>query len=268
MDGSARLCHTSLVPAPLTSVASSASTSKLPKIHPSNFKLQRLLDEDRFGDFSPLLPASLLPLPRTRAGRGHRHRQRQQWKRSIIEEANNLLRSLNSLDSGMPSTSRTTCRHSASSSLPAVSRHSASSSVSASTPASPATRRLHRLVQSLAASAVQERLAACEQLSGAQVTSQLIKADRVDRYSFAINSHSQIPFKADLLVEPPPDAPVVDLLDALPIREKSFYAEESNVVRNDFYSGELFKSLETQFAFLGGSLEEYLKYLHRAEHLW
>ena len=177
-------------------------------------------------DFKPLLPAELLPLPRTKAGRGHRHRQRTQHKREVLEEANRLLRSLNSLDRGS-SKSQTTGRPS-------------SRSSSSSSPIASSTGRLHLLVQRLAAAAVLVRRdSALAGLSGAHATSKIIKADRTDRYSFATKSHAQISFQADLMDEPPPDSQVVHLLDVLPMRESLWYADEDNVVRSDFFSNDI-----------------------------
>ena len=175
----------------------------------------------------------------------------------MIEEANRLLRSLNSLESGMV-TSRTSHRLAE---APAASTSISSSSLP------PATRRLHVLVQRLAALAVRERRAAGSQLpSGAQATSKVIKEDRVSRYSFATSSHKQVALLADLMDEPAVDAPAVPLLEVLPQREKMSYMFEENVVRTDFISDEIFKGLEDQFAFVGGALTQYAKYLHSSPH--
>ncbi len=144
--------------------------------------LQKWIAEGVFSEFTPLLPSTLLTLPRASAGRGHRHRQRKQIKRKIIEEANHLLRSLNSLDCGM-STSRT--RRCSAETAP----HR--KPTAGTPPLSPATRRLHSLVQRLAATAVRERRALSRsESSGAHATSLITKADRTDRYSFSSKPHS------------------------------------------------------------------------------
>ncbi len=245
----------------LPSTCSTAANSAESSIHatPSERLRQKLVEEEIFAKFRPLLPAPLLPLPHVVAGRGHRHRQRKQHKREAIEEANHLLRSLNSLDSGTV-TSRTSRRLAE---APAAGASTSSSSLP------PATRRLHVLVQRLAALAVRERRAAGSQLpSGAQATSKVIKEDRVSRYSFATSSRKQVALLADLMDEPAVDAPAVPLLEVLPQREKMFYMFEENVVRTDFISDEIFKGLEDQFAFVGGALTEYAKYPHSSSHLW
>ncbi len=247
------------------SLSTATSSTPRPKssshTSPSTLVAQSILDELAFESFRPLLPALVLPLPRTAAGRGHRHRQRQQHKREVIEEANHLLRSLNSLDSGM-STEWTLRRTAA-----AASRQAAA--FVASSPASTATRRLYQLVQKLAASAVQARRAAgLQRSSGAHATSQVIKEDRLSRYTFTSSSHKQIALKANLMDEPDEETPTVPLLEVLPHREGMFHASEENVVRNDFYSDSIFKQLEDRYVFVGGALEEYIKYLHATPFLW
>ncbi len=244
-----------------TATSSTSRPKSLSHTSPSTLVAQSILDELAFESFRPLLPAPVLPLPRTAAGRGHRHRQRQQHKREVIEEVNHLLRSLNSLDSGM-STERTLRRTAA-----AASRQAAA--FVASSPASTATRRLYQLVQKLAASAVQARRAAgLQRSSGAHATSQVIKEDRLSRYTFTSSSHKQIALKANLMDEPDEETPTVPLLEVLPHRESMFYASEENVVRNDFYSDSIFKQLEDRYVFVGGALEEYVKYLHATPFLW
>ncbi len=185
---------------------------------------EQLIDSELFTDSLPLLPAPLLDIPRTAKLRGHRHRQRAQRKREIAIEANRLLRQLNSLDSGLRP-EQTTRRQSQ---LP---RRLRSSEADASGLPSLAVRRLHFLVLLLAANAVQVRRAdiSCR-LSGAQVTANLIRADLADRYSFRTRSHNQVPMDPYLIDEPLPDWPGVDMLSALPHRERCFYEKEINVV--------------------------------------
>ena len=54
-----------------------------------------------FEEFSPLLPAALIPVPKVAGGRGHRIRMRLQSKRDLVLSANQKLRALNLLDSGI-----------------------------------------------------------------------------------------------------------------------------------------------------------------------
>ncbi len=206
----------------LPSTCSTAATSAESSIHatPSERLRQKLVEEDIFAKFRPLLPAPLLPMPHAVAGRGHRHSQRKQHKREVIEEADHLLLSLNSLDSGKV-TSRTFCR---------LAEASAAGTQASSFLPPPATRRLHVLVQRLAALAVQERRAAGSLLSsGAQATSRVIKEDRFLRYSFATSSHKQVALLVDLMDEPAEDAPAAPLLEVLPQKEKMFHMYEDSL---------------------------------------
>ncbi len=133
---------------------------------------EQLAASDVFNNFRPLLPAPLLPIPRTKPGRGHRHRQRTQFRREIKIEANTLLRQLNAMDCGLRST-RTSSRQSGLLSV-----------VSETGALSPAVRRLHSLAQAMAATAVRERRAcSCDKLPAAQVTASLIRADIKERYT-------------------------------------------------------------------------------------
>ncbi len=62
---------------------------------------EQLYFDESFRDCIPLLPAPLLPLPRTPPGKGHRVRQRAQGKQGLLMEADNFLRALNHLDAGI-----------------------------------------------------------------------------------------------------------------------------------------------------------------------
>ena len=75
--------------------------------------------------------------------------------------------------------------------------------------------------------------------------------------------------EADKIVEPP-DAGSIDMLAALPSDDAAYYAEERNVVEGNGKCEIFFKETEARFGFIGGTEEEYLKYLARpdVQHLW
>ncbi len=212
----------------------------------------QLAASDVFNNFRPLLPAPLLPIPRTKLGRGHRHRQRTQFRREIKIEANTLLRQLNAMDCGLRN-SRTSSRQSG---LPSV-----ECGIGA---LSPAVRRLHSLAQAMAATAVQERRAcSCDKLPGAQVTASLIRADVKERYTFVTRSHNQVPLDPWSIDDPPPGWPTVGMLHSLPADERAFYEKEENVADYCHKSKIIVDQLETRYAFIGGTYDNYITYLNR-----
>lgn len=80
----------------------------------------------------------------------------------------------------------------------------------------------------------------------------------------------QVPMIADRIKEPS-DQSCIDMLEVLPEEDAIYYSEEMNVIDKNGKSEQLFKEIEEQYGFIGGTKEEYLKYLHRPEdvqYLW
>ena len=212
----------------------------------SPLSVAKLLLEDAFNDYAPLLPAALLEVPKVPGGRGHRIRVRHKLNRDIALCANDIMSSLNDLDSGLRTTR-------------ALRR-------ARSTFYTSATRSLHRRVMKLAALTVSARHdPALVGVTGAQCISHLLKADRVDRYSFSMKAHCQVPMVAQALDEPPPRGPTVDMLSALPWSESLFYAEERNVVELAGKSEVLYHELQDRFGFVGGDYSNYVEYFNRTD---
>ena len=104
----------------------------------------------------------------------------------------------------------------------------------------------------------------CE-LTGDQCTSLLLKIHADSRYGALRGSDvPQVSLQSDLLDEPPDDQ-VVRMLDVMSPEEASFYAAEENVVDTEGKSTAQFEALEEQYGFLGGSYDEYVKYLMRPD---
>ena len=101
---------------------------------------------------------------------------------------------------------------------------------------------------------------------GQPAVAALVKSAKVDAMGYATVSktHAQVPMDASRIVEPS-DERVVDMLQALPQDEREFYAHEENVVELLGKSSVIQQELEQQYAFVGGSLDEYLKYFHRQD---
>ena len=207
--------------------------------------IAQLIQSGAFRDFVPLLPADLLPVPMVPGGRGHRVRVKWKRARDISLLANDIIRSLNALDSGL-STSRTQ-------------RQTRVPSFSAS-------KNFYARVLSLAASTASVRRdCGLSKVTGAQATSTIIKADITDRYSYAIKSFSQVPMSAAALDEPGVDSSCVDLLSALPLDEAEFYRSEKNVVDLSTKSQVLFSELQSRYNFVGGEYREYVQYFNRTD---
>lgn len=79
----------------------------------------------------------------------------------------------------------------------------------------------------------------------------------------------QVPMIAERVVEPS-NFDSVDMLAALPDEDKLFYENECNVVESAGKSEAIFRETESRYGFIGGTEEEYLKYLGRpgVSHLW
>ena len=79
----------------------------------------------------------------------------------------------------------------------------------------------------------------------------------------------QIPMIADRMVEPS-TTKCIDMIAALPEDDAIYYQHEANVVETNGKSEVLFKEIEEHYGFIGGTKQEYLKYLHRddVQQLW
>ncbi len=128
-----------------------------------------------------------------------------------------------------------------------------------------ALEQLYSRVRQHAADAVKERRGLACRTAGAQVTAQLIKADAIERYRIVKKAHNQVPLLAHAVDEPIPGAPCVDMLQALPDRERQFYAREDNVVVLEQRSKILFDELQEQYGFIGGDYAQYVNYFLRTD---
>ena len=67
------------------------------------------------------------------------------------------------------------------------------------------------------------------------------------------------------MVEPPLNANTVDMLAALSPEESLYYSCEDHVVDYAGKSMTIFREVERQYGFVGGSETQYLRYLHRED---
>lgn len=79
----------------------------------------------------------------------------------------------------------------------------------------------------------------------------------------------QVSMLADKMVEPPVNSSI-DMLEVLPEEDACFYSREEHVVETEGKSEAIFREIEEHYGFVGGTLDEYLKYLSRpdVDSLW
>ena len=98
--------------------------------------------------------------------------------------------------------------------------------------------------------------------SGTRALAQLCKKHTLYGHTAPASQHQSL---LALAIDEPTTSRVVPLLAALPASEAAFYAREENVVQLEGKSPILFAELQEQFGFVGGSVEQYVKYFHRAD---
>ena len=79
----------------------------------------------------------------------------------------------------------------------------------------------------------------------------------------------QVPMIADRMIEPT-SASSIDMLEVLPEEDAVYYGEETHVVDKVAKSEAIFLQIEEHYGFVGGTVEEYLRYLGRSDvkDLW
>ena len=109
-----------------------------------------------------------------------------------------------------------------------------------------------------------------EDLTGVQQALSLLMKAPLDESGYVRPTGvRQVPLQADLVVEPK-DEGYIEMLQALPDEDSMYYSRESHVVDWDGKSSTLFKEIEERYGFIGGTLDEYVRYLSRPDvaHLW
>ena len=79
----------------------------------------------------------------------------------------------------------------------------------------------------------------------------------------------QVSMLADMMVEPPVNTSI-NMLEVLPEEDSYFYSAENHVLEIEGKSEAIFREIEEHYGFVGGTMEEYLKYLGRPDvrSLW
>ena len=187
---------------------------------------------------TPALPVPLLARPAVPQSKSHRLWGRHRRKIQLWKSANDIIRSINALNSG---------------SLKSKKTHRPSEP--ACVEVRDAWCRVHALA--LAEANRVEKGCRAETLTGGQAVAALLKTELASRYSFKdASSVTQVPLIAKDVDEPTTEL-FVPLLEVLPAEERDFYMEEANVADWGRGTPEVFSQLQVQYGFVGGSQHEY-----------
>ena len=202
-----------------------------------------------------LLPLRLPPRPTWTAKRSARLGDRQKKRLAVWRMTTGLVRSINGLDGGhvadkltTPYAQRGRCRMTATAARSLALGH-----------------LLHEC-------AIVARARRSLGLTGVQTSDAVasILKQPVDELGYLkISDVKHVPLIADRIAEPACEA-CIDMLEALPQEDAIFYADEENVVEREGKCEAFFREAESHFGFVGGTEEEYLKYLGRQDvrYLW
>ncbi len=199
----------------------------------------------------PLLP---LPFPNVVHWKPHRScrlRQRQKRRLQVRRAAVGLIKVINGLHGGQVSSELTTPGAKVGSQMKVTSARSLALS--------------HLL--SRVACMVRERRGLA--LTGVQALASLLKAPLDETGYVRPTGVRQVPMLADNIIEPKDDK-YICMLQALPREDAAYYQLEDNVVETKGKCSALFEEIEQHYGFIGGELQEFLKYLRRPDvrHLW
>lgn len=205
----------------------------------------------------PLLP---LPLPdpvHWRKLKSCRLRQRQKRRLQVGRILKGMILTINALGEGRASSTELTSSDSS----------VASDGCRMKVPWTDArTLAVQRLTKS--ASCVARARRSCCLTGVHSAMAQLLKAPLDDGY-IRSTGPKQIPMIADRMVEPTSQESI-DMLAVLPDEDALYYSDEKHVVCKVGKCEDMFRSIEEHYGFVGGSLDEYMKYLARddVQHLW
>ena len=124
-----------------------------------------------------------------------------------------------------------------------------------------------RILRSFAVTARERRSLGLTGVQTSRAVASLLKQPVDDQGYMNFSKVKQVSLRADSMVEPP-DTKSIDMLEALPQDDALFYSCEQHVIDATGKSGALFKELEAHYGFVGGTEEEYLKYLARSDAEW
>ena len=204
-------------------------------------------------EVTPLLPLPAPELVKWRRLRSCRLRARQKRKLQVQRVVWGLIRTVNALGMGRVKAKLTSWR-----------KGDDGRQVTDTGPQTLAVRNL------LSRASLIARARRGENLTGVQQALSLLMKAPLDESGYVRPTGvRQVPLQADLVVEPR-DEGFIEMLHALPDEDSRYYSQEAHVVDWDGKSVVCFKEIEERYGFIGGTLEEYVRYLSREDvaHLW
>eukprot|EP00438_Fugacium_kawagutii_P028165 Skav233604 [mRNA] locus=scaffold109:47718:52210:+ [translate_table: standard] len=200
----------------------------------------------------PLLPLPLPEMVPWRKLRSCRLRDRQKRRLRITRAATGITKVINSLHNGQAFDPKLTTPKHSDGCRPCV---------------TPARALAMKFVLNKAALEVRARRDFG--LTGVRAVAALLKAPLDESGYVRPTGVRQVPMLADAMVEPS-ETGSIDMLEALPLEDRQYYAEEQHVVETSGKSEVLFKEIESHYGFIGGEQSEFLRYLRRpdVQHLW
>ncbi len=202
-------------------------------------------------DVWPLLPLPMPTLIKWKKHKSCRLRQRLKSKLQIQRAATSVINLINALHTGRVSTKLTT---------PDAGERGRMKVTAA---------RQLALSHVLKRVALEVRARRGFNLTGVQPLASLLKASLDESGYVRPATVRQVAMVADRIVEPA-DEGFINMLDALPAEDAAYYADEANVVETGGKCSVLFEEIEAHYGFIGGELDEFLRYLRRPDvgHLW
>ena len=192
-----------------------------------------------------VLPLTKLERPKKGALTSSRLRHRRRRRMGVWRVATELVAVINALDTGTLTAQTTRC----------VPTH-------ATEEQRDAWRSAHQTM--LREAKCFERRRRGESSTGAHQLARLIHSTAHDQYSVkAASEMPRVTMKAAAIDEPDHER-TVDMLNALTERESQYYSCEANVIDPVGKSTAQFEEIESHYAFVAGSHEEYIAYFHRS----
>ncbi|CAK8994609.1 Uncharacterized protein SCF082_LOCUS4000 [Durusdinium trenchii] len=203
----------------------------------------------------PLLPLPSPPRPVWKPKRSPRLRQRQKRRLAAWRVTMGMVKTINGLDDGRVASKLTT---------PDTAGEWTRMKVTAAR-----SLALQHLLREGAAVARARRSLGLTGVQTSEAVKQLLKQPMDELGYLKLNDVKQVPLIADRIAEPACKN-FIDMLDALPHEDAIFYAQEAHVVDPIGKCEVFFREAEKHYGFIGGTEDEYLKYLGRedVQYLW
>ena len=194
-----------------------------------------------------LLPLQPIPRPSKPRYSSSRLRSRHRRRMGVLRVACGMVQVLNALDAG-------DCKP----------QTRAARRLNDRSPLDPAAMRTRNMCLREAQD-LERRRREFEAPTGVQALASVLKTSQVEQYSVRATSDSpHVPLRSGDIDEPSDDW-CVSMLEVLPTEDADYYSAEDHVVNLEAKSSAEFIEVEETYAFVNGSLSEYVSYLQRSD---